>query len=63
MDLEAIIVDRDRDEALRFILKVLEPKLRAKGKGAPDTKKGWVSPGKRRTGYNVSSKRSEGEGD
>ena len=39
MDLEAIIVDRDRDEALRFILKVLEPKLRAKGKGAPDTKK------------------------
>jgi len=40
MDLETIIVDRDRDEALRFILKVLEPKLRAKGKGAPDTKKG-----------------------
>ena len=40
MDLEAIIVDRDRDEALRFILKVLEPKLRAKGKGAPDTKRG-----------------------
>jgi hypothetical protein len=40
MDLEAIIVDRDRDEALRFILKVLEPKPRAKGKGAPDTKKG-----------------------
>lgn len=38
MDLEGIIVDRD--EALRFILKVLEPKLRAKGKGAPDTKKG-----------------------
>ena len=40
MDLETIIVDRDRDDALRFILKVLAPKLRAKGKGAPDTKKG-----------------------
>jgi len=40
MDLETIIVDRDRDDALRFILKVLAPKLQAKGKGAPDTKKG-----------------------
>ena len=45
MDLETIIMDRDRDEALRFILKVLEPKLRAKGKGAPDTKKGMAISG------------------
>jgi hypothetical protein len=38
--LEEIITDRDRDEALKFILEVLKPKLQAKGKGAIDQKKG-----------------------
>lgn len=64
MDLEAIIVDRDRDEALRFILKVLEPKLRAKGEGCPRYEKrdGYLQL---RGGlvYNVPGKRSEREGD
>jgi len=38
--LEEIITDRDAEEALRFILEVLKPKLRAKGKGVIDRKKG-----------------------
>jgi len=38
--LEEIITDRDREEALKFILEVLWPKLQAKGKGAMDQRKG-----------------------
>ncbi|MCR4403912.1 MAG: hypothetical protein NUW06_01215 [Candidatus Acetothermia bacterium] len=38
--LEEIIVDRDRDEALKFILEVLQPKLQAKGRRAMDRKRG-----------------------
>lgn len=38
--LEAIITDRDREEALKFILEVFRPKLQAKGKGAMDQQKG-----------------------
>ncbi|MGQ9478110.1 MAG: hypothetical protein ACUVRH_06460 [Candidatus Bipolaricaulia bacterium] len=38
--LEEIITDRDRDEALKFILEVLKPKLQAKGKGTIDGRKG-----------------------
>lgn len=38
--LEEIITDRDRDEALKFILEVLKPKLQAQGKGTVDRRKG-----------------------
>ncbi len=38
--LEAIITDRDQEEALRFVLEVLRPKLQAKGKGTMDRQKG-----------------------
>ena len=38
--LEEIITDRDAEEALRFILEVLKPKLQAKGKRTIDQKKG-----------------------
>lgn len=38
--LEEIITDRDAEEALRFVLEVLKPKLQAKGKRTIDQKKG-----------------------
>ncbi len=38
--LEEIIIDRDRDEALKFILEVLQPKLQAREKRAMDRKRG-----------------------
>ncbi|GEM_PF-498455 len=40
LELEEIITDRDAEEALKFILEVLKPKLQAKGKRAIDQKKG-----------------------
>jgi hypothetical protein len=38
--LEEIILDRDKDEALKFILEVLQPKLQAKERRAMDRKRG-----------------------
>ena len=36
MRLEAIFMDRDKEEALRFLLEVIKPKIRAKGSRALD---------------------------
>jgi hypothetical protein len=44
MRLEAIFMDKDKEEALRFSLEVLRPKIRAKGSRALDTKKGTGIP-------------------
>jgi hypothetical protein len=40
MRLEAIFMDEDKEEALRFLLEVIKPKIRAKGSPALDLKKG-----------------------
>jgi hypothetical protein len=40
MRLEAIFMDRDKEEALRFLLEVVRPKIRAKGNRSLDLKKG-----------------------
>lgn len=39
MRLEAILMDQDETEALRFLKEVLRPKLRAKGAGRLDPAK------------------------
>ncbi len=44
MRLEAIFMDKDKEEALRFLLEVIKPKLRAKGSSALDFKKGTGMP-------------------
>ena len=44
MRLEAIFMDKDKEEALRFLLDLMKPKLRAKGSRAPDLKKGTGIP-------------------
>ncbi len=40
LQLEIIITDRDQEEALKFIMTVLRPKLQAKRKGTMDQRKG-----------------------
>jgi hypothetical protein len=40
MRLEAIFMDKDKEEALLFLLEVIKPKIRAKGSQALDLKKG-----------------------
>jgi hypothetical protein len=37
-------MDKDKEEALRFLLEVIKPKLRAKGSSALDLKKGTGIP-------------------
>jgi hypothetical protein len=44
MRLEAIFMDKDKEEALRFLLEVIKPKVRAKGNRALDSKKGTGIP-------------------
>jgi hypothetical protein len=44
MRLEAIFMDRDKEEALRFLLEVVRPKIRAKGNRSLDLKKGTGMP-------------------
>ncbi len=44
MRLEAIFMDKDKEEAFRFLLEVVKPKLRAKGSRALDLKKGTGIP-------------------
>ena len=45
MRLEAIFMDKDKEEALRFLLEVIKPKIRAKGSRTLDSKKGTGIPG------------------
>ncbi len=44
MRLEAIFMDKDKEEALRFLLDVIKPKIRAKGSRSLDSKKGTGIP-------------------
>jgi hypothetical protein len=44
MRLEGIFMDKDKEEALRFLLEVIKPKLRSKGSPALDLKKGTGIP-------------------
>lgn len=44
MRLEAIFMDKDKEEALRFLLEVIKPKLRSKGSRTLDLKKGIGMP-------------------
>jgi hypothetical protein len=44
MRLEGIFMDKDKEEALRFLLEVIKPKIRAKGSRALDLKKGTGIP-------------------
>jgi hypothetical protein len=44
MRLEAIFMDKDKEEAIRFLLEVIKPKIRAKGSRALDLKKGTGIP-------------------
>jgi len=44
MRLEAIFMDKDKEEALQFLLDVIKPKIRAKGNRALDSKKGTGIP-------------------
>jgi len=44
MRLEAILMDKDKEEALRFLLEVIKPKVRAKGSRVLDSKKGTGIP-------------------
>ncbi len=44
MRLEAIFMDKDKEEALRFLLEVMKPKIRARGSRALDSKKGTGMP-------------------
>jgi hypothetical protein len=44
MRLEAIFMDKDKEEALRFLLEVIKPKVRSKGSSALDLKKGTGIP-------------------
>jgi hypothetical protein len=42
--LEAIFMDKDKEAALRFLLEVVRPKIRAKGNRSLDLKKGTGIP-------------------
>jgi hypothetical protein len=44
MRLEAIFMDKDKEEALRFLLEVIKPKVRSKASSALDLKKGTGIP-------------------
>lgn len=44
MRLESIFMDKDKEEALRFLLEVIKPKIRAKGSRSLDWKKGTGTP-------------------
>ncbi len=44
MRLESIFMDKDKEEALRFLLEVIKPKIRAKGSRALDSKEGTGIP-------------------
>lgn len=44
MRLESIFMDKDKEEALKFLLEVIKPKIRAKGNRALDWKKGTGTP-------------------
>lgn len=44
MRLEGIFMDKDKEEALRFLLEVIKPRIRAKGNRALDSKKGTGIP-------------------
>jgi hypothetical protein len=44
MRLEGIFMDKNKEEALRFLLEVIKPKLRAKGNRSLDLKKGTGMP-------------------
>ena len=44
MRLEAIFMDKDKEEALRFLVEVIKPKVRAKGSSVLDWKKGTGMP-------------------
>ncbi len=44
MRLESIFMDKDKEEALQFLLEVLKPKIRAKGSRSLDWKKGTGTP-------------------
>jgi len=44
MRLEAVFMDKDKEEALQFLLEVIKPKIRAKGSRALDAKKGTGMP-------------------
>ena len=44
MRLEAILMDKDKEEALRFLLELIKPKIRAKGSRALVSKKGTGIP-------------------
>lgn len=44
MRLEAIFMDKDKEEALRFLLEVIRPKVKAKGNRSLDLKKGTGMP-------------------
>ncbi len=42
--LEAIVMDKDREEALNFLIDVLKPKIRALGNRSLDSQKGTGVP-------------------
>jgi hypothetical protein len=44
MRLESIFMDKDKDEALRFLLEVIKPRIRSKGSNTLDWKKGTGTP-------------------
>jgi len=44
MRLESVFMDKDKEEALKFLLEVVKPKIRAKGSRALDWKKGTGTP-------------------
>jgi hypothetical protein len=44
MRLESIFMDKDKEEALQFLLEVIKPKIRAKGSRSLDWKKGTGTP-------------------
>ncbi len=44
MRLESIFMDKDKEEALKFLLEVVKPKIRATGSRALDWKKGTGTP-------------------
>jgi hypothetical protein len=44
MRLESIFMDKDKEEALQFLLEVIKPKIRAKGSRSLDWNKGTGTP-------------------
>ncbi len=42
--LESIFMDKDKEEALKFLLEVVKPKIRAKGSRSLDWNKGTSTP-------------------